>query len=197
MLIFFKERLALLSLPKTGSTAYLTALRDRADIVVAGPPELKHAPVRRFDRFFQNIFRKMYDTELEVMTVVREPIDWMGSWYRYRGRPELSGHPHSTEDIDFESFVQAYMQNPRSAFADVGSQSEFLRTRSNGAGATHVFRYEHQDKILDFLQSRLDTKIVLPRENVSPPAELILSEQTRRKFHRKHAAEFRLHDSAL
>ncbi|WP_170368458.1 sulfotransferase family 2 domain-containing protein [Ruegeria arenilitoris] len=196
MLIFFKERLALLSLPKTGSTAYQVALRDRADIVVSGPPDLKHAPVRRYDRFFQNIFRKMYDTEMEIMAVVREPVDWLGSWYRYRTRTELTGHPHSTAGMSFDMFVQAYMQSPRPGFADVGSQTEFFRTRSNGAGAKHIFRYEHQDEILDFLQDRLNARISLTRENVSPKRELTLSDQTMDTFRKAHAVEFRLHQQA-
>ncbi|WP_299075474.1 sulfotransferase family 2 domain-containing protein [uncultured Ruegeria sp.] len=196
MLVFYKERLAFLSVPKTGSTAYHSALRDRADLVVAGPPELKHAPVRRYDRFFQNMFRKMYNTEMEIMAVVREPIDWLGSWYRFRSRQDRVGHPHSTRDITFDEFVRAYMQNPRPEFADVGSQSQFFRTRSNGFGATHVFKYENQDKILTFLQDRLNVDITLPRENVSPPGDLSLTEETRRKFRNKHAAEFATHDSA-
>ena len=47
MLIFYKERLAFLSVPKTGTTAYETALRDRADMVISVPAMLKHAPVCR------------------------------------------------------------------------------------------------------------------------------------------------------
>ncbi len=197
MLVFYKERLAFLSVPKTGSTAYHTALGARADLVVTGPPELKHAPVRRFDRFFQNMYRKMYDTEMEIMAVVREPIDWLGSWYRFRSREDRIGHPHSTRDLSFDEYVRAYMQNPRPGFADVGSQSQFFRTRNNGVGATHIFKYEHQDKILSFLQDRLQMDISLPRENVSPPGDLTLSTETERKFRSKHAEEFATHDAAL
>ncbi|WP_120635491.1 sulfotransferase family 2 domain-containing protein [Ruegeria sp. EL01] len=196
MLVFYKERLAFLSVPKTGSTAYHSALRDRADLVLTGPPELKHAPVRRYDRFFQNMFRKMYDTEMEIMAVVREPIDWLGSWYRFRSRQDRLGHPHSTRNITFDAFVRAYMQNPRPEFADVGSQSQFFRTRSNGLGASHVFKYEHQDKILSFLQDRLNMDITLARENVSPARDLSITDETMRRFRNKHAAEFATHDAA-
>ncbi|WP_171176439.1 sulfotransferase family 2 domain-containing protein [Ruegeria sp. HKCCD8929] len=196
MLVFYKERLALLSVPKTGSTAYQTALRDRADLVVSGPPDLKHAPVRRYDRFFQNIFRKMFDTEMEIMAVVREPIDWLGSWYRYRHRPALTGSPTSTEGISFDEFVEAYMKGTRPAFADVGSQSQFFITRSNGVGATHIFKYEHQDKIIAFLENRLGTKIILNRENASPEIPLSLSSKVEERFRRKFAGEFDLHKSA-
>ncbi|WP_170399010.1 sulfotransferase family 2 domain-containing protein [Ruegeria arenilitoris] len=197
MLVFYKERLAFLAVPKTGSTAYHTALRDRADFFVTGPPDLKHAPVRRYDRFFQNIFRKMYDTEMEIMAVVREPIDWLGSWYKFRSREDRIGHPHSTRDLSFDEFVQAYMQSPRPEFADVGNQSQFFRTRSNGFGASHIFKYENQDKILDFLQDRLNMQIDLKRENVSPHRELILTPETDRRFRKRHTAEFACHDAAL
>lgn len=197
MLVFYKERLAFLAVPKTGSTAYHTALQDRADLVVTGPPELKHAPVRRYDRFFQNIFRKMYDTEMEIMAVVREPIDWLGSWYRFRSRTDRIGHPHSTRDLTFEEFVNGYMQTPRPDYADVGSQSQFFRTRANGVGASYIFRYDHQDKIQDFLESRLNTKLELKRENVSPPGDLTLSPATEERFRKSHATDFSVYESAL
>ncbi len=196
MLVFYKERLALLSVPKTGSTAYQTALRDRADIVVSGPTDLKHANMRRFDRFFQTMFRKMFDTEMEVMAVVREPIDWLGSWYRYRTRSERAGHPHSTQSLSFDEFLNAYMNTPRPAFADVGCQSDFFRPRSNGAGVTHLFKYENQDQILAFLQDRLDCEIHLTSENVSPDRPLDISAQTEQRFRSLNAAEFTLHQSA-
>lgn len=197
MLVFYKERLAFLSVPKTGSTAYHTALRDRADLIVAHPPELKHAPVRRYDRFFQTMFRKLFDTEMEIMAVVREPLDWLGSWYRFRSREDLAGQPRSTRDISFDAFVQAYLQDTRPEFANVGSQAQFFRTRNDSSGARHIFKYEHQDKVLDFLQTRLDMQIDLKRENVSPTGDLQLSPATEQKFRNAFPEEFALHKAAM
>ncbi len=196
MLVFYKERLAFLSVPKTGTTAYHSALRARADLVITHPPELKHAPVRRYDRFIQNMFRKMYDTEMEIMAVVREPIDWLGSWYRFRRREDRIGQPHSTRDLSFDAFVQAYMQTPQPEFADVGSQSQFFRTRNNGVGASHVFKYDHQDRIVDFLQNRLNYDFTLQRENVSPPAETTLSSETEAAFRKHSKADFAVYEAA-
>ncbi len=196
MLVFYEKRLTLLSVPKTGSTAYQSALRDRADIVVSGPTDLKHANMRRYDRFFQTMFRKMFDTEMDVMAIVREPIDWLGSWYRYRTRAELADHAHSTKDMSFEAFLNAYLQNPRPAFADVGCQTEFLQPRSNGAGVTHVFKYDNQQKILEFLQNRLECDIDLPRENASPTCPMDISKQTKHRFQTLNAAEYTLYHSA-
>ena len=71
VLVFFKERLVFLSVPKTGTTAYESALRDRADIVVSDPPELKHAPVYRYNRFFRPMFEKVCGVEMETIAVMQ------------------------------------------------------------------------------------------------------------------------------
>ena len=102
MLVFFKERLAFLSVPKTGTTAYETALAPRADMVISEPPMLKHAPVYRYNRFIRPMFLKVCDAELELMAVMREPISWLGSWYRYRRRPFMQGKPNATFDVTFD-----------------------------------------------------------------------------------------------
>ena len=138
----------------------------------------------------------MYDTEMEILAVVREPVDWLGSWYRFRSRADLVGHVHSTRDMSFDTFVQAYMQTPQPEFADVGSQSQFFRTRNNGVGASHVFKYDHQDRIGEFLQSRLNFDFTLQSENVSPPAETTLSSATEAAFRKHSKADFAVYEAA-
>ncbi|MEL6449792.1 MAG: gamma-glutamyl kinase [Pseudomonadota bacterium] len=195
MLIFFKAKLAFLSVPKTGTTAYESALRPHADMVISQPPMLKHAPVYRYNRFVRPMFLKVCDTELEVMAVMREPISWLGSWWRYRQRPFMQGKPNATHDISFDDFVLAYMKGDKPAFADVGSQYKFLETQPNGTGVTHLFRYENQDRLQRFLTERLDVSFELGRENVSPSVPLELSDNVATRFRRKFAVEFDLYDS--
>lgn len=196
MLVFFKERLVFLSVPKTGTTAFQSALRARADIVISDPPELKHAPIYRYDRFFRPIFSKMFGIEMDIMAVVREPVDWLGSWYRYRQRPFMAGKPNSTAGISFDDFVTAYMQGKKPSYADVGSQARFLTPRPDGCTARYLFQYENQPALIDFLQTRLDTRIELPRENVSPAMPLALDPEIADRFRRKFADEFDLHARA-
>ena len=64
MLVFFEERLAFLSVPKTGTTAYETALAPRADMVISEPPMLKHAPVYRYNRFIRPMYERVFGVEL-------------------------------------------------------------------------------------------------------------------------------------
>ncbi len=195
MLIFVKERLVFLSMPKTGSTAYQTALSGRADITVSDPPELKHAPLYRYDRFFRPIFEKVCKAEMETLAVVREPISWLGSWYRYRRRPFLAGKPNATHGISFDEFVLAYMKGDKPAFANVGSQARFLTPRPTGAPVTHLFRYDAPERLTAFLAERLNTPIETARENVSPSLELALSPDVEARLRRKCAEEFELYDS--
>ena len=195
MLVFFKERLAFLSVPKTGTTAYQTALAGRADMVISDPPLLKHAPVYRYNRFIRPMFLNVCDAEMELMAVMRDPVSWLSSWYRYRQRPFMKDKPNNTFGISFDEFVLAYMKGKRPGFAEVGSQLKFLERQPNGTGVTHLFRYEDQPRLQKFLEDRLDVKLSLAQENVSPAMEVTLSPDTEERFRRKFAEEFALYDS--
>ena len=192
MLIFWKARLVMLAVPKTGTSAYARALAEHAAISVQDPPELKHAPVYRYNRFFRPMMEKMGAEEMDVMAVIREPVSWLGSWYRYRQRPFLDGKPTSTAGISFDEFVTAYCQGEKPPFANVGQQSKFVEPRPNGTEVTHLFRYEEQGEIVAFLEDRLEVTLDLPRENVSPKRDLTLSDAVEEKLRRKHGAEFAL-----
>ncbi|NNE51889.1 MAG: gamma-glutamyl kinase [Sulfitobacter sp.] len=195
MLVFFKERLAFLSVPKTGSTAYETALAPRADLVLREPPPLKHAPVFRYNRFIRPMFLRVCDAEMELMAVMREPISWLGSWWRYRQRPFMRGRSNATHGISFDDFVLAYMKGKKPGFADVGSQANFMAPQPNGCRITHYFRYEDQPRLQQFLEERLETRLDLGRENVSPRMDVRLSEDVEMRLRRKCAEEFALYDS--
>jgi len=195
MLVFYKERLVLLSVPKTGTTALQSALRDRADIVIADPPELKHAPVYRYNRFFRPMFEKACNVEMETLAVMREPVSWLGSWYRYRSRPFMKGKANATHDVSFDDFVRAYLRGNRPGFANVGSQAKFLEPRPNGTTVTHMFRYEEPERLAGFLTERLGAMPPLNRENVSPEMDLDLSGDTEQRYRRKCSEEFTLYDS--
>ncbi len=196
MLVFWKENLVFLSVPKTGTTAYQTALAPHASLVVNDPPELKHAPLYRYNRFFRPMFEKIGGQTLETLAVVREPVSWLGSWYRYRRRPFMKGHANSTHEVSFDQFVEAYLKGNPPGFANIGSQFKFLEPRPNGTAVTHLFRYENQQALGSFLEQRLGISLQTARENVSPQMELSLSPEIENRLRRKYAAEFTLWNSA-
>ncbi|PXW70552.1 hypothetical protein C7964_102445 [Loktanella sp. PT4BL] len=190
MLVFWKENLVLLAVPKTGSTALEGALAPRASMVLRDPPHLKHAPCYRYKRFLKPFFKQAGGQDPELMAVVRNPIDWLGSWYRYRTRPDLIGHENSTAHISFDDFVLEYCKGDPAPFANVGSQNKFLRINDGEIGADHLFQYEQWDKVIAYLEERLDMTINLKHKNVSPVMALTLSPDTEAKLRDKRAEEF-------
>ncbi|MEO1139502.1 MAG: gamma-glutamyl kinase [Pseudomonadota bacterium] len=195
MLVFSNEKLVFLSVPKTGTTAYEAALAPHAALVVRNPPELKHAPVFRYNRFFRPALEKFLGEGFEILAVMREPIDWLGSWYRYRRRPGVENARTSTHDVNFDAFVTAYMKGDRPAFAQVGSQAKFLEPQKNGTAVTHLFRYEDQDGLSAFLRDRLCVPIETRKMNASPKMDINLSPEVEDKYRRKFAAEYVLYDT--
>jgi hypothetical protein len=194
MLVFSKAKLVLLSVPKTGTTAYQTALAPHAAMIVRDPPELKHALVFRYNRFYRPALEKFIGAPLDVVAVMREPVDWLGSWYRYRRRPFTKGQRTSTHDVTFDEFIDAYTRGDKPPFANVGSQAKFLEPQKNGTAVTHLFRYEDQAGLRRFLQDRLAVPFETVQENASPEIPLDLSAETEAKLRRKCADEFTLWD---
>lgn len=190
MLVFWKENLVLLAVPKTGSTALEGALAPRASMVLRDPPHLKHAPCYRYKRFLKPFFKQAGGQDPELMAVVRNPIDWLGSWYRYRTRPDLIGHENSTAHITFDDFVLEYCKGDPAPFANVGSQNKFLRINDGEIGADHLFQYEQWDKVIAYLEERLAITLKLKQKNVSPVMPLSLSPDIAAKLRDKRAEEF-------
>ncbi|WP_128253910.1 hypothetical protein [Falsirhodobacter deserti] len=191
MLVFWEQRLVFLATPKTGSTAIESALEALSAISVTRPPLLKHTTVHRYHRFIGPYLKAASGHDFEVMALMREPRDWLGSWFRYRTR-EAAEDGKATRGMTFEEFVRAYASDPQPAFADVGSQERFLRPR-NGEGVDHLFRYEEIDRFIAFLEDRLDCAITLPRLNVSPPGSLDLSAEAETLWRQACAPDLELY----
>ncbi|WP_050528192.1 hypothetical protein [Pseudorhodobacter aquimaris] len=194
MLVFWDQRLAFLATPKTGSTAIESALESLSALAVQRPPVLKHTSVQRYHRFLGPYFEVASGQTFTVAALMREPRDWLGSWYRYRQRDDIGDPNKSTLGKTFEEFVGAYCQNSPPDFAAVGSQSRFLRSRK-GRGVDHLFRYEDINSFITFLEDRLGCEIILPRLNVSPPGMLDLSAETEEKLKSFASEDFSLYNS--
>ncbi len=194
MLVFWDQRLAFLATPKTGSTAIEFALESLSSLVVQRPPVLKHTTAQRFHRFlgpYLNVASGGHD--FEVVALMREPRDWLGSWYRYRQRDEADAG-RSTHEMSFDTFVQGWCADEQPEFAKVGSQARFLESK-NGKGVDRIFRYEDITAFTEFLEDRLGCEILLPRMNVSPAGATELSPETTALLHKVGAREFDLYAS--
>lgn len=194
MLVFWEQRLAILATPKTGSTAIESALEPLATMAVQRPPVLKHTPVQRFHRFIGPYLEVTSGQPFTLVALMREPRDWLGSWFRYRQRDEVTDPAKSTAAITFDRFVNAWCDDPQPEFAAVGSQAKFLQPKGD-KGIDHLFRYEEIDTFLHFLEDRLNCEIILPRLNVSPPGDLQLSPETEARLRKAAARDFALYET--
>jgi hypothetical protein len=192
MLVFWDQRLVLLATPKTGSTAIAAALEPLAALTIRRPPELKHTTLQRFDRFVGPYLKAASGADFTVVALMREPRDWLGSWFRFRQREEMEEGPRSTRGLDFDRFVRDYCSDRPPDHAAVGSQARFLAGR-DGAGPDRLFRYEDIGSFVTFLEDRLNCAVVLPRLNVSPAASLDLDAATDALLRHRAAEDFALY----
>lgn len=194
MLVFWDERLSFLATPKTGSTAIEAALESLAVVNIQRPPALKHTNVQRYHRFIGPYLEITSGQSFELTALMREPKDWLGSWYRYRQRDDVTDPRKSTLGKSFDEFVNAYCQDEPPEFAAVGSQARFLAPKKE-RGVDHLFRYEAIEAFVAFLEERLGCEILLPRLNVSPKASLALDGKTESLLRRFLAKDFDIYDS--
>jgi len=171
MLIFLEPRLVLFSVPKTGTTALEQALAPRAEISFRSRPEIKHINHRQYVNQIKPLLAPLGRPAFERVAVIREPLDWLRSWYRFRARDALIGHPNSTAHISFERFLRDYLsEGERPAYARLNRQSDFLANAKGEIRIEHLYRYEALPALVEFLSQRLGIPIELPRSNVSPRA---------------------------
>ena len=173
MLIFWDQRLVFLATPKAGSTAIAAALEPLASVSIQRPPTLKHTDIAAYRRHVGPWLRASTGEDFTTMALMREPVDWLRSWYRFKLRDDHEDPLHRMEGVSFSRFADDYMTPDGPSRLMVGTQSGFLTD-----GATQVdriFRYEDIAAFVEFLEDRLDCAIELPRINVPPSVDVDLA----------------------
>ncbi|KAB7615649.1 sulfotransferase family protein [Amylibacter sp. SFDW26] len=194
MLIFIKENLVFFATPKTASTSIETTLGTLCEIRLSKMPSLKHTPYRKYKRLLEPFVQTVMPNEPDCVAAFREPVDWLGSWYRYRSRNELIGKPNSTNNLSFNQFVEGYLQDDQPAYANVGNQAKFISDKNGNVGMTHIFKYDHMNAMVRFLSERLKKQINLPKANVSPKMELSLSPELQRELQNAYRIDFDIYE---
>ena len=197
MLIFSRYNLVLLVVPKTGSTALEVALGQEANGRFGNPPELKHLPLYRYNRFVRPLVQRTTGQDPETFALIREPISWLRSWYRYRARNSMAGLPTSTYHISFDQFVHDAMSDNPPPFAQIGCQTRFLSPGGSGGPITHLFQYEQMDLACKFLENRLELEFDLPWLNQAASGPAPLDPDLEARYRRRNAGEFQLWQDAF
>lgn len=172
MLIFWEKRLVFLATPKAGSTAIEAALESLANVAVQRPSQLKHTDLHSYRLHIEPWLHHVTGENFTTVALMREPIDWLRSWYRFLLRDDSDDPDHAMIGISFAEFVRAYADPASDFHHRIGSQSAFLTEGEDRAEC--LFRYEDMDAFTHFLEERLEFEIHLPRVNVPPAVDVSL-----------------------
>jgi hypothetical protein len=203
MLIFWKERLIFLANTRTGSSSIERSLETLAHVTVQRPPALKHLAARNLARHIAPLLEDVTGEAFTTVALMREPVDWVGSWYRYRQRDDIAVAAGSTGGQSFADFAEAYIAGRVPGFAagegrqdapPLGRQCDFLADADGRLIVDRVFRYEDIAAFIAFLDDRLGCEIILPRLNVSPGGALRLPDDLDRRLHDHLAPDYAIYD---
>lgn len=172
-----KHGFAFLCMPKCASTSILTALKEHTNIALRGTPALKHIDFRTYTKTVLPLHKLLHPTtEIKTICMIRDPLEWINSWYRYRGREELKNHRNSTAEITYQEFIEEYISDgKRKPFADLRTQYNFLRQKDGGIGPDYVIPMHRLDILSRLLSERIGEDIIFGNKNVSPTMDFSLN----------------------
>lgn len=184
----------LLALSKTASTSLERTLSPYASVVISSPPGMKHLGVSGFERqIAPRLAESGHPREAyEVVTMFREPVAWLESWWRYRARDgQAERRPDkSTAAISFEDYARSYIAGDRRFPTPRGRPGRFI-TVDGVVGVDRILAVERPDVWQGYFSERLGRPLEFEHRNVSTkPVRGELSDATRSALRDHLAPEF-------
>ncbi|KIN60209.1 hypothetical protein Z945_1176 [Sulfitobacter noctilucae] len=195
MLVFLRHKIAFLATPKTGTTAVEMALKSRAEIVFS--KNRKHITALRYANKIAPFLEDTFGVRPASVAVMREPVDQIRSWYKYRSQQRLDGTKLSTKGISFDQFVREVVSDDPPERAQIGRQFNFLTDGKTRVMADHIFAYEAQEAFLMFLSEHLQHPVEIAPKNVSPKVDAPLDPATLALLREVRAEDFMLYETVM
>ncbi len=167
MLVLKDAGLVFLANPKTATQSLRAML---VPFSRATPKNMgdKHVNAALYARKWATRITSQIGQTPQTFAVMREPLDHLGSWYRYRQRDAIRDHENSTHGLSFAEFIEACLREDPPPFARIGRQARFLGLLNDVPPVSYIFDYAQLDLLIAFLNERLRTTLKLPLRNVSP-----------------------------
>ena len=194
MLAVPKYGFVVLAVPKSGSTALEAAFTKHAQLVTSGTPSLKHVTAREFDERFAPLLEQhgYARADYEVTALVREPVSWLASWWRYRSRPGIAGKRTYVGDLGFDEFVGRVVTGE----IRLRPQTDYVTSPDGRLAVDRLWRYDDLETAFEWMRGKVGKKkIKLPQRNVSPPREHEVTAATRDLIEEAYAADLALYRS--
>ncbi len=187
MKISTKYGFAFLCNPKCASSSIEHALDNYSNVRMSRYPidsELKHINARDYCEFVLPLLKKIKpQISIDAFCIIREPLDWFRSWYKFRTRDALKNpahklHKNYTGKISFNEFVEAHIsKGDRLSFAtfkEGAEQFNFMKLTENTVGVNYIFPMDNMAKVSQFLSFKIGEKVNIPKRYVSPKEETFL-----------------------
>lgn len=195
MLVSIDKNITFLAMTKTASSSIEAALTPHCDIAFYNNARTKHMSYRRYNRFIVPYIGSLGHDIPETTCLIREPISWLFSWYRYRSRPEIAGRRNSTAGISFDEFAAIYLSQTGKG-PGIGRPSVFMADKDGTPSVDHVFKYENIPAFVKFLEKRFETSLLLAHLNPSPQQEFALSAKMKTQLRDFFAPEYEIYKTA-
>nr|WP_148271141.1 hypothetical protein [Cycloclasticus sp. P1] len=188
-------------MPKCASTSIEAAIKDSCNISFSAPSKLKHLNAQQFSRIILPAFQTLLPTiKVESLCLIREPLEWIESWYRYRSRLALKdkshpNHKNYTGDISYNTFIKAYIsKGKRQPFANIKTQYDFIKLSNNDIGIDQIFPMDRLDLVADLLSVKTGKFISIPKKNTSKKRLLNLDSKVEKQLRLHLARDIAIYD---
>jgi hypothetical protein len=167
MLIGVYKRFVFVANTKAASTSIEAALLNHSEIARHGTPERKHVRLGEALGIYHFLFgqEKFAPARFFVFGVMRDPLDWIHSWYRYRRGNDIAAPLPA--GMDFAAFWAAQDWNIRRADGSKYLQRDMFTGRDGAIAADVIIPYDRLDAMFPEICALLGVPGGLPRRNVS------------------------------
>lgn len=115
-----------------------------ADIRITDNNIKKHMPIREIHNRFDFIFEKYDFNDFFKFGIIRDPIDWVVSWFNFRSRvglknPNHPNHKNYTGNMTFSEFWHA---NKDKGFLSPQYHNFFFANKNKNLGVNYLVRQE-------------------------------------------------------
>ncbi|MEZ5752523.1 MAG: hypothetical protein R3D60_11330 [Paracoccaceae bacterium] len=195
MLISLAHRFVFVANTKCASTSLVEVLAPFAPYRARGSARLKHLPLSQARRAFGLIFDDPdwpFDSFFRF-GVMRDPLDWIASWYRYRLQPGIDAAlPPGTT---FAQFWERGDWNIRRRDGRPFGQADKFLDDDGRCLADVILPYDRLAEGVEQVCRGLGlTPLPLPRRNASPPATSVIPPDLVAPLRRHFARDYALFD---
>ena len=197
MLALPSHGFVMLSLPKCATTSLVKAVAGQAELVLRVNPKLKHINCAQFHELIVPVLRKggYQRKDYEVVSLFREPVEWLESWWRYRKRPALvdENSKRYTGDLTFEQFTIDYLDRKQKVR---GRPARFIAMGDDlDVGVDRLFALERPEAWQGWIAGKLGKEVDIGTANVSAERHAPeLTAATRARLEEYFAPEYDLYD---